>query len=588
MTTPATIMVAEDDVTVRELMNLALEINGFNAVAVANTKEAVACFESRRVDLLLLDLGLGSESGIDLLKAVRLLPTGKDVPVILLTGRSDRDTVLQIAQLGVQGYVLKHQVSRKDLMARIHQQLGSRATSSPTIDHAGAAEAADGAEMPGAAGDAVPAESLRELKPLVTREQTLRHVDKCAELKALSPTVAQLISVTAQPDCSIEQIARIVRRDQVLTLKFLKIANSVVYKRAGVVDTVQMALSRIGVAQVRQLALNISVVDKFHVGSQGEHFNSGLFWEHSIATGLIAAAITRFRGGDERAIDGAFTMGLLHDVARMVFAEQFGDIYKRVLETASRLQLPLEQVETRMLLLNHADLMDRVLDIWRFPRSLAEPIAMHHLSAGNIRSIAPRIVGEACTLALANRYAHALLLGSSGNNCQYPTDEFVEVLQLKAEAITFIEERIPQQTSDMKGAMLESGHGGEPGQDYRQLVLKNFRRPIRALYVSANAATDGFRILFDRLAHTDGPDRPNVAVVHLADIDERESLFKALRERETGAGLEPLPLIVISPLVNPTLEPRLLAGRMCKVMPSPFTLSRLADAVNGLIPDDAD
>ncbi len=416
----------------------------------------------------------------------------------------------------------------------------------------------------------------------MTREQIFEKIDKCPELKALSPTVAQLMNMTMHSGRSLEEIAQVIKRDQAIALKIFTIANSVAYNRGGSVDTMQKALLRIGVAQIRQVVLNISVIDNFHSNTKGKYFDSEAFWEHAIATGLIAAAITRFRNGDESEIDRAYTLGFLHDVARLVFVEQLGDMYQRVVNTASRLQLPLEQVESRMLGLNHADLMDRVLNAWKFPKSLIEPIAMHHLSVGNIRVLSPEMVAEASTLALANRLAHALLLGSSGNDCQYATDEFVQFLKLESEAIKFIEKKIPEQTAEVKEAMLQSSNGGA-GSDRRELALKQFKRPIRSLYVSTNRALDGYRILFDRLSEPAGNQGPNVAILHLTNMGDRESLFKVLQESESHAKVEALPLVIISPSANLKLEPGLLKGRECRIISSPFTLSRLIDAINTLL-----
>src|SRR5580704_3765592 len=118
-TMTATILIAEDDLTVRELLSLALEANGHETVGVGNVHDALACIASRQVDLLLLDIGLGTANGLDLLALLRSRPESRHLPVILLTGRADRRTVLHCAQLGVEGYVVKHQFSRKDLMARI-------------------------------------------------------------------------------------------------------------------------------------------------------------------------------------------------------------------------------------------------------------------------------------------------------------------------------------------------------------------------------------------------------------------------------------------------------------------------------------
>lgn len=622
-------MIVEDELAMRELLVMALDARGFDVVATGSAHEALAILKSQPVDLLLSDLRLGEESAIDLLKELRKLPNGRRLPVILLTGYSDRNAVLAVAQLGVQGYLLKSQLSRNDLVNRIEQQLKgpelnpqtpiqSLTTEQPRSGEmpptfevqasqtSGLAEphlegvgqrpvAAAAAVEPVADSNAVvtteapvslaPVDLLRALKPIITREQILKQVDKYGEMKALSPTVSQLLSITSNSECSPGQVARIIKRDQAISLKVLKIANSVAYSRGGSVDSIQQALSRIGLSQIRQMALNISVMDNFHLSALGDEFNSELFWEHSIATGLIAAAITRIRKGDERAIDSAFTSGLLHDVARMVFAEQLGEMYRRVLDTAVRLQLPLEQVESRMLLLNHANVMDRVLNAWKFPKSLIEPIAMHHLSAGSIRNLSPQIIAEAATLALANRLAHVMLLGSSGNDCYYPTDEFVQILDLESAAFRFIEEQIPEQTTDLKYAMIQS-RPGDARPSYQQLVMKRLKRSIWPLYVSANPEVDGYRLLFERLRECDRHQEPNVAVLHLANPRNREALFRSLREQEKIAGIAALPLIIISPSMAIEVEQRLLAGRMHEVLPSPFTLSRLANTISKLLPPE--
>jgi HD-like signal output (HDOD) protein/DNA-binding NarL/FixJ family response regulator len=611
MTTRPTIMIAEDEVALRELLSVALRANGYDTVAAGNSKVALALLKCKRVDVLLLDLRLGSESGIDLLRLARRLPNGIKLPVILLTGCNDRRAVLQAAHLGVQGCLLKSQFSVTELVARITQQLNKPGVVSPVAANGASstnqlleessssstiAIAAVGAAtqeiQPAVDPDAtsanqsqaapMSAELLRTIKPIITREQALEQVENCTELKALSPTVTQIMSMTGQPDCALADIARVIKQDQGICLKVLKLANSVVYNRGSLVDTVQKALARIGITQIRQVVLNISVIDGFHRNAAGEHFNSEWFWEHSIATGLIAAAITRARRGDERAIDNAFTLGLLHDVGRMVLAGQLDDVYEQVLDASARLQLPLEQVETRMLLLNHAEVTKRMLEAWKFPAALVEPIAVHHLSVANVRNRAPQKIAEACTLVLANRLAHAMLLGSSGNDWQCPIDEFVQVLDLESGAIELIEKQIPDQTTDMKCAMLQSGNPAV-SPSYRQFLLKQFQRPMRPLYVSSNPAIDGCRMLFDRLTETDGTQVPNVAVMQLANTRDQESLLGSLQQGEERAGVKPLPLIVVSPAATMKLDPRLLAGRDHRVLPSAFALSRLIDTVNELL-----
>jgi HD-like signal output (HDOD) protein/DNA-binding response OmpR family regulator len=612
MIATATILIVEDDVAVRELLVLALEANAFEAIAVGNIQDAMARLSSEHVDLLLLDLKLGTENGIDLLKQVRQMPGYDELPIILLTGCADRNIILQIAHLGVQGYVLKHQFSRKQLIERINQQLatrqaeyrapstvepqpGSAISAENPISEISPTETAESRAIgssesfaeyesdisqAGAAGAAL--ELLRSVNPVVTRSQSLALADRCAELKVLPSIVHQLAQVSAEPSCSLEQIANIVKLDQGMVLKVLKTANSVAYGCERTIDNARDALSRIGVSQVRQLVLNTIVADDFCSVDLGEHFNHELFWEHSVATAQIAATIAQLRNGDRHAIEFAYTMGLLHDIGRLVLVQQLDDIYKGALNTAARLQLPLDLVESRMLLVNHADLIYRLFDKWNFPRSLAKAIALHHLPFERIRRLPPRNMEDVATLALANRLAHSLLLGSSGNGYQYPAEELVQVLDLKPDVIKQIEDRIPEQTRISRSSIVNRDEQS-PHYDYRTFLLKRFHGPIRPLYISTHPEIDGYRILFDRLMDSTDTKRKNIAIIHLTNLGDTDSLFASLREQERATDIKHLPLIILSPLPKPTPDPQLLADREFKIVPSPFSLLRLTDTINSLL-----
>lgn len=73
-------------------------------------------------DLILLDIRMAEKDGIETLKEIRELPNGKDIPVIMLTGKSDRDSIVETQKLGVYDYVLKP-FETEELHARIQRAL---------------------------------------------------------------------------------------------------------------------------------------------------------------------------------------------------------------------------------------------------------------------------------------------------------------------------------------------------------------------------------------------------------------------------------------------------------------------------------
>lgn len=605
----STILVVEDSAIVRQPIEAALENSGYETRSAENGVEGLQQAAECSPDLILLDLALPEMDGIAMLKALRESEhaAGKPpVPVIILTAVAEKAQVLAAVQLGISGYLLKSRFSLKELLEIIRKTLSAGPTEASADCPPGITDTNETnatvvtEEAPSPISHPVQvatecnqtsedAHDLSSLKPLLTRSQVTEHLDACAEMKGLSPAVSQVLKLTGNNRCSIEQVARAISQDHAIALKVLKLANSAVYTRGEPVDSVQLAVSRIGLGQIRQTVLNISVIDQFSVKSGPIDF--GQFWEHAVATGVIAAEITRRRNdGSEKDVDAAFTMGLLHDVGRMYFAEQFSDEYAKVVETASQLQLPMEQVESRMLLLNHADIMDRVLHSWKFPKQLINPIVYHHLSAGNIRRNAPRQIEEVAALGLANRLAHALMLGSSGNEAIYPTEDLCQLLKLEPDVLDALAapvDGVRDESDKVKFALLMNSPGGVNWPQLRQVHRDELREPLRPLYVSMSPHYDGVRIfieqMHDDLRASSDDSMPNLGVMHIASARDRVALTTAYKAAEHDAGVSGLPLLILSPAGKLLPENSLLSGRQYEQLATPFVISRFVAAVNRLI-----
>jgi len=110
-----TILVVEDETTLRETLADALEVEGFRVVAAADGREALARFRADRPDLVLLDLMLPELSGIEVCRIIR---AESGVPIVMLTAKdSELDKVVGL-ELGADDYVTKP-FSLRELSARI-------------------------------------------------------------------------------------------------------------------------------------------------------------------------------------------------------------------------------------------------------------------------------------------------------------------------------------------------------------------------------------------------------------------------------------------------------------------------------------
>jgi DNA-binding response OmpR family regulator len=118
----ATILVAEDEASIRDLMVLILTQAGFDVVTASDGKAALDLIKRSRFDLVLLDVHMPLMSGLDVLGAMRRLPYGPRV--LMVTANTTADTVREAAALGCSGYIAKP-FKPAALVARVQTALGA-------------------------------------------------------------------------------------------------------------------------------------------------------------------------------------------------------------------------------------------------------------------------------------------------------------------------------------------------------------------------------------------------------------------------------------------------------------------------------
>lgn len=102
------ILIVDDFSTMRRIIKNLLRDLGFtNTDEADDGQTALPKLEAGGFDFLVTDWNMPGMQGIDLLKAVRANPDLKDLPVLMVTAESKREQIVEAAQAGVNGYVVK-------------------------------------------------------------------------------------------------------------------------------------------------------------------------------------------------------------------------------------------------------------------------------------------------------------------------------------------------------------------------------------------------------------------------------------------------------------------------------------------------
>ena len=124
-----TILIVDDEDQIRELLRVYIENSGYKVLEAANGMKAFDYLKNQKVHLVILDLILPDIQGEELCKDIR---EKFEVPVIMLTGKTDEKSMIHGLSIGADDYILKP-FSPRNVVARVEAVLRRYNIESPTV-----------------------------------------------------------------------------------------------------------------------------------------------------------------------------------------------------------------------------------------------------------------------------------------------------------------------------------------------------------------------------------------------------------------------------------------------------------------------
>ena len=114
---PGTVLVVDDSVVIRKMVEIALENENYNIISVATGKEALNYLDDNTPDIIILDIMLSDVNGLDVLKAIK---ASKDIPVVMLSAKDTPRETTKAKQLGADDFIPKP-FKDEDLVGKIKE-----------------------------------------------------------------------------------------------------------------------------------------------------------------------------------------------------------------------------------------------------------------------------------------------------------------------------------------------------------------------------------------------------------------------------------------------------------------------------------
>ncbi|MFW5775404.1 MAG: HDOD domain-containing protein [Chitinivibrionales bacterium] len=204
-----------------------------------------------------------------------------------------------------------------------------------------------------------------------------RVIEQIDRLPSLPSIATKLIEVVNSPDSSAEDAAELIQNDPGLTTKIIRLANSAFYGMPRSVSSVSSAVVILGFNTLRSVALSAAIMRMFD--SAHASFDYARFWRHSVVCAMNAKSIAK---KNLRLImmdpEGAFCMGILHDIGKLIFAHFFADDYRLVQKHADSNQMSILQAEQEIIGVTHTQIGSTLADKWALPIEVEKVLVHHH------------------------------------------------------------------------------------------------------------------------------------------------------------------------------------------------------------------
>ena len=211
------------------------------------------------------------------------------------------------------------------------------------------------------------------------REKLLQLITEEGDLPPMPDIILALEKKINDTHCDLEDIARLIETEPVLSGRLLKLANSVIFG-GGREQAYELgsAVLRLGVNMVLDLAYTLELPKMF---SKPTAFNRYQFWKHSLAVAFLSRSIAKKLRFEKEALDNSYLAGLMHEIGVLVFDYLAPDEYNEFLPGVKKSDKPLEELEKEQFGINHCRLGAKyVQQWWPVAPQVVKAIRQHHSS----------------------------------------------------------------------------------------------------------------------------------------------------------------------------------------------------------------
>ncbi|MBF0217899.1 MAG: HDOD domain-containing protein, partial [Gammaproteobacteria bacterium] len=252
-------------------------------------------------------------------------------------------------------------------------------------------------------------------------------LDSNSDLPVIPVVAIKLLQLTAEHTTASDDIATVLKSDSSLSAKVLRVVNSAFFGLPKRINNLSHAVTLLGVKQVRNIALELSLFDYIYHGHMGKGFNPITYWQHSLFVAILSRRIGRLMKLAD--VETLYLAGLMHDLGKVIMEFHSNVSYSDLLGSFHTSGVSLYEYERVMAGISHDEIAYEIFTAWEFPDAICQAAASHHHLYE--KDLSPETLLIVSIVAVADFVAWTQGLGSHTLPYQpQPLPEFIQQIPI--------------------------------------------------------------------------------------------------------------------------------------------------------------
>lgn len=201
---------------------------------------------------------------------------------------------------------------------------------------------------------------------------------KVNQLDPIPSVIHKVLDLANDPESSLTDLVAVVERDPAITANLLKTVNSAHMGLPVKVDSLQQALSMLGLQQVVEMVLSQNLSGNLKRSQDGYGLAKGDLWRQSLAVAMVARTLAIQQ--DLLSLPAIYTAALLKDIGKVILHEFVADQLEAIQKRVGENGLSFVEAEMEVLGMDHTTLGGMIAKQWHFSPHMIYMIENHHLT----------------------------------------------------------------------------------------------------------------------------------------------------------------------------------------------------------------